>query len=185
MKRSVRCDVIRAVDARHRRAWYPIVLLWLGAVIAGVLLYGRTVPAAGKVSSGDELSAMSQQLNQIENRLKQGVPRPGQFAVWTSEASSIKAQVDRCVSDSSQNVDEIDGDLAILPRLRPGEAPQVTRQRELLRQERLALGDKLASCQQLSQRAAALMQRIARRQRQVLAAQLFRRGATFSVLLRD
>ncbi|MHB8426747.1 MAG: mechanosensitive ion channel family protein [Acidiferrobacterales bacterium] len=162
-----------------------IVLLWLGAVISGVLLCGRTAPAAGKVSSGDELSAMNRQINQIENRLTQGAPGPGQFAAWMSDASGIKAQADRCVSDNSQNADEINRDLAILPRLRPGEVLQLTRQRELLRQERLALGDTLASCQQLSLRAAALIHRIARRQRQVLAAQLFGRGPAFTDLLRD
>ncbi len=185
MKRPGRCDITRAVYALRMRSWRRIAARVLGAVLATTLLCVRPVLAAGPVSAGDELAAMNPQLDRIERQLTGKVSDLSRFAVWVNDTSRIKAQADQCVSASTQNTNEIDQDLASLARFRPGEALHVTNQRELLRQERLVQEDRLATCQALSARADQLLHRIARRQRELLAAQFFGRGATFAGLLRD
>ena len=185
MKRSGRCEVVRTVHARGVPLWRCMSVRRIAAVLAGVLFCGSTALAAGAVPARDDLAAMNQQLYRIESGLTRPVLDPGRFAAWANDVGAIKSQADRCVSDGSQNVDQLDRDLAKLPRLRPGEALQVTRQRELLRQERLTQEDRLAACRLLSSRATGVLQRIARSQRQALAAQLFGRGPTFAGLLQE
>ena len=185
MKRSGRCEVIRSVHACCAPLWRRMSVRRIGAVLAGALFCASMALAAAAAPARDDLAAMNQQLYRIESGLARPVPDLGRFAAWANEAGTIKIQADHCVSDSSQNADQLVRDLAKLPRLRPGEALQVTRQRELLRQERLAQEDRLATCRLLSSRATEVLHRIARSQRQALAAQFFGRGPTFAGLLRE
>ncbi len=183
--KCLRGDCFAGTASRHRGWQWFAAFRWVAAVLGGVLWCAAAVYAAGGGSSGNGLDSLHRQLTRIEGRLTRGEGSGSQLAGWVIDVRSVRSHADSCVSDASRNIAEISRDLSGPMRIRRGEVLQITKERELLRQQRLSLQDRLADCRKLGADAGRVMLLIGQRQRALLAAQFFGRGPALASLLRD
>ncbi len=185
MKRFGRLLSARSARRYDIRWCRPVTAFLWTATLLAVLFFPDFVWSAQVQASGDDFTAASQKLDEIERGMRSEAAVVAQFRAWTREVTRTKNQADECVSGTQQDVAQIDHDIASLGQLHRGEPLAVTRQRDVLRQQKLAQQDRLATCNLLSIRSDQLLHRLADRQSELLAERLLVRGPSMGGLLRD
>lgn len=156
-------------------------------VLLAVFLF---MPFAGAlaeeyVESKKAVKKLDASIDKIERSLKRRVRGLDQLAQWTKVLNDTKSEAEKCTAEVSEQIDRLVGDIEKLGKPIRAESTDVRRKRNLFNQQKTEFEKRLASCRLLVIRSDEILQKIAKKQTEIISSYLLARGPAFHSLIKE
>lgn len=157
------------------------------AVLLGVVLLSPFVGVSAEeyVESQQAVQKLDASIDKIERSLKRRVRGLDELAQWAKQLNEVKGEAEKCTTDVTEQVTRLAGDVETLGKPIRAESADVRRKRNLLNQQKTELEKRLASCRLLVIRSDEILQKITKKQKEIISTHLLAKGPAFHILLKE
>lgn len=158
----------------------PILLL-------GVFFLLPLVSASAEeyVESQKAVKKLDTSIDKIERSLKRRGHSLEQLAQWAKQLNDTKSEAEKCNTEVAEQVVNLTGDIEKLGKPIRAESTDVRRKRNLLNQQKIKFEKRLASCRLLVIRSDEILQKIVKKQKDIIANYLLAKGPAFHSLIKE
>jgi len=164
-----------------------IFQLHVYVVLLGLFLLLPVVGASAEeyVESQQAVKKLDTSVDKIERRLKRRVRDLEKLAQWVKQLNEVKGGAEKCTTEVTEQVTRLTGDIEKLGKPIRAESADVRRKRNLLNQQKTELEKRLASCRLLVIRSDEILQKIAKRQKEIISSHLLAKGPALHTLIKE
>jgi len=153
--------------------------------IALLLLPLSGMTAEEYVESKQAVKKLDTSIDKIERSLTHRVRDLEQLALWTKQLNETKSEAEKCTVEVTEQVNRLTGDIEKLGKPIRAESADVRRKRDLLNRQKTEQEKRLASCRLLVIRSDEILQKIAKRQKDIISSHLLARGPALHTLIKE
>lgn len=162
------------------------ILCGIAAVLLLQPMLSNMALAEEYIESPKAVKKLDTSIDKIERGLKRRVRDLDLLATWTKQLNETKTEAAKCTTDVTEQLAKLTADIEKLGKPIRAESSDVRRKRNTFNQQKVELEKRLASCSLLVIRSDEILQKIAKKQKEIIATHLLAKWSPFhSVLLEN